>query len=445
MPRTPTGQVVERTGKNGRTFALRFRAEGRRRYLTLGSSAEGWTRRMAEEKLADVVAEVRLGLWRPPDPESGQREPSEPSFHEFASRWFEARKDEWRKSTRLDYEWQLSQHLLPFFARHRLSEITVAEVDRYRAAKLREGRLSGTSINKTITRLAQILEDAVEYDWIARNPARGKRRRVKAPTPTRTWLDRAEQIAALLGAAGEFDREARIDRPRHRRAFLATLVFSGLRIGEALALRWRDVELAAGRIRVAGSKTDAGARHVDLLPPLRDELAAHKARFGDVPTEALVFGTSSGRPDNRNNARRRIFGRAVERANQRLAEADRDPLPERLTPHSLRRTYASLLVASGEDPAYVMEQLGHTDAKLTLRIYAHTMRRKDGERERLHALVTGKSWPRLGTGAQSTPKPPAHRADPKKPKTPRTRGLPSDGRGWVRTSDLSRVRRALSH
>ncbi|MHB8659871.1 MAG: tyrosine-type recombinase/integrase, partial [Solirubrobacteraceae bacterium] len=64
-----------------------------------------------------------------------------------------------------------------------LSRITIAEVDRYKAAKVREGALSPTSINKTITRLAQILEVAVEYELIDRNPAKGRRRRVKASRP----------------------------------------------------------------------------------------------------------------------------------------------------------------------------------------------------------------------------------------------------------------------
>jgi len=77
----------------------------------------------------------------------------------------------WRESTRLDYRWQLAHHLLPFFARHKLSEITVQEVDRYRQAKVRAGRLSGESINKTISRLAQILDEAIEYGLLERNPA----------------------------------------------------------------------------------------------------------------------------------------------------------------------------------------------------------------------------------------------------------------------------------
>jgi integrase len=57
--------------------------------------------------------------------------------------------------------------------------------------------------------------------------------------------------------------------------------------------------------------------------------------------------------------------------------------------HKLRHTAASLLIAKGEDPAYVMRQLGHTDPAFTLRIYTHSMERRDGEVERLRELVEG--------------------------------------------------------
>ena len=129
------------------------------------------------------------------------------------------------------------------------------------------------SINKTITRLGQILEVAVEYELIDRNPAEGKRRRVKAPQPAPVWLDRAEHIAALLDAARELDREARADRQVPRRALLATLVFAGRRIGELCDLRWRDVDLSGGTITVRASKTDAGVRRVDMLPMRDGELS----------------------------------------------------------------------------------------------------------------------------------------------------------------------------
>ncbi len=238
--------------------------------------------------------------------------------------------------------------------------------------------------------MAQILEVAVERELIGRNPARGKRRRLKQRKPDRTFLDRAEQIVALLDAASELDAEARVDRrATPRRAVLATFTLAGLRIGEALALRWRDVDLAAGRLRVVGSKTDAGIRQVDLLPALREELAAHKARTRFAGPDDFVFPTETGAESERNNVRRRVLFRAVERANANLLAAGRSPLPEGLTPHSLRRTFISLLLATGREVPYVMQQVGHADPKVTLSIYARVMYGGEGERDRLEALTTG--------------------------------------------------------
>ena len=72
---------------------------------------------------------------------------------------------------------------------------------------------------------------------------------------------------------------------------LATLTLAGLRIGETLALRWRDVDLASGRLVVGNAKTDTGRRTVDLSPAPRDELAAHKAQTRYLEATDLVFAT----------------------------------------------------------------------------------------------------------------------------------------------------------
>jgi integrase len=175
---------------------------------------------------------------------------------------------------------------------------------------------------------------------------------------------------------------------------LSTLVFAGLRIGELCALRWRDIDLAAGRLRVGEAKTDAGVREVELLPALRDELAARKAT-GDCRPDAPVFATTRGRWQNPTNIRQRVLARSVERANEDREDEGLSQLPERLTPHSLRRTFASLLYALGRTPPEVMDQLGHTDPKLPLRIYARAMRRDEGEVERLRALAGVEALPGL--------------------------------------------------
>ena len=72
------------------------------------------------------------------------------------------------------------------------------------------------------------------------------------------------------------------------------------------------------------------------------------------------------------------------------------PLPLGITPHELRHTFASILVAIGRDPTYVMQQLGHTDPAFTLRVYSHAMRHTEHEPARLKALVEGHDWAQIG-------------------------------------------------
>jgi integrase len=279
--------------------------------------------------------------------------------------------------------------LPPFFADHALDAITVAEVDRYKAAKLAAGALGGESINKTLVLLSTIMETAEERELIVRNPAKGRRRRVRTHRPQRSYLDSADQIAALLEAARQLDTKARADR-RHvaRHASLAILIFAGLRIGELLDLRWRDVDLANSRLSIGRAKTDAGIRHVKIRPALHDPLAVLKAASPDTGPDAYAFPTAAGNRQSASNIRNRILAPAVKHANVTLAEQDKPPLPK-LTPHSLRRTFASLLYAIGEPPPVVMAEMGHTDAGLALRIYAQAMQRDGDALARLEALVLG--------------------------------------------------------
>jgi integrase len=278
MARKTIGRIIETRTQKGAMYALRFQANGKRHFVTLGASSEGWDRRQAEAALRHTLADVERGTWQPPRREPVPDADRDPTFHLFASEWYDQRKAGWRPKTRRDYEWKLARHLLPTFGHYRLSQIRPADVDRFRDARLGQGVLSPGQVNKAIGLLAQILEVAVEYEYIERNPAKGRSRRAKVTKRAPVWLDSAEHIAALLDAAGELDREARADRQVPRRAILATLTFTGLRIGELRELRWRNVDLAAGWITVtAQSKTEAGQRRIRLLPVLRDELATLKA------------------------------------------------------------------------------------------------------------------------------------------------------------------------
>jgi integrase len=128
-------------------------------------------------------------------------------------------------------------------------------------------------------------------------------------------------------------------------------------------------------------------------------MLAHAARRRGSDPSALVFATSTGTKMSASNVRNRVLAPAVMRANGRLAERDAPALPNGLTPHSLRRTFASVLIARGDDPAYVMAQMGHTTPNLTLSLYARAMQRRDGEPERLRALVEGAEWAEVGTSS----------------------------------------------
>jgi integrase len=383
MPRKATGQVIEPS--DGRAWAIRFRAYGKRRYVALGTAEDGWSRKRAEAELRHVLADVERGIWRPYEPAQAPQTPEAPTFHEFASEWMENREPELRAKTVKSYRWLLSGHLLPHFARMHLDQIGAEDVDRYKAAKLREGALGPNQINKSIGLLAMILDAAGDYGHVdpARNPARGRRRRVKRTLPSRPTIE-PEQLPSLLHASQKL------------RPVLATMAGAGLRNGEVCALDWPDFDAASGTLSVATSKTDAGVRQVDLPQALRAELVTHKARTRR--TDGPIFPNRNGQRQSVSNVERRMKT-AIRRANLRLGRLDIRPIDEAATPHSLRRLYASLRFALGDDPVYVAAQLGHTEPGFSMKVYASAVRR----RERLIGVALREfdaalDWAAMGSG-----------------------------------------------
>ena len=431
MAKRIKGEVLVREWKAGRGFALRFSAYGRRRYLTLGLEAEGWSAERAQEELENVLADVRRGLWVPPrrgsgeggggaptqpplrGPAGGAAEPPiagrEMLFGEFAPWAFEVRRAHHGEAHHRNLRWCL-MHLMPFFAEWPLGQIDAEAVDSYSAAKVEEGRrlqaaidrgepyrddrgrvrlpLAASSINKTIKGLAWFLGFAVQYKGLAGNAAAGKERLLKARRKPPVHLDTAEQIEALLDAAAELDRD-----PGHlceeREAIVGTLIFAGPRAHEIGYMLERDIDLANTRIFVGRSKTAAGLREIRTLPILHDILAAHKARPAAGGPDALAFATGTGGRRDRSNLRERVLAEVFERADHLLRERGELPLPKGLSPHKLRHTFASILVALGTDPAQVMRQIGHRSAAFTLDVYTHMMACSPEQRERLKALVEG--------------------------------------------------------
>jgi integrase len=121
---------------------------------------------------------------------------------------------------------------------------------------------------------------------------------------------------------------------------------------------------------------------------LRDELAELRARVKGS-ADSYVFPTRFGGPTKADNFRNRVLAPAVKKANEQLTRDDLPPLPAKVTPHSLRRTFASVLYALGEPPPVVMAEMGHADPGLALRVYAQSMRRDKSEKMALQRLVNG--------------------------------------------------------
>jgi integrase len=138
---------------------------------------------------------------------------------------------------------------------------------------------------------------------------------------------------------------------------------------------------------------------VNLLPVLRDELGALKAKRDPVSPDAYVLPSAVGTRQDRHRVRGRVLAGAIKGANEQLAKDGHAPLPDGLTLHALRRTFASVLVALCHDPRYVMDQIGHANPTVTLGIYAQVMRASHEDRERLRQLVEGDHLAVAGSSA----------------------------------------------
>jgi site-specific recombinase XerC len=116
-----------------------------------------------------------------------------------------ARKAELAPNTRLDYRWRLD-HVLRHLAHDTTAELDAHRVDTFRG-ELEAAGLSPRSVNMILDLLAQVLDDAVEYELLAANPARGKRPRMKVPKPARSFLE-PDMVIDLLDVAEEWEQSS---------------------------------------------------------------------------------------------------------------------------------------------------------------------------------------------------------------------------------------------
>lgn len=412
------GNVLVREGKTGRSYCVRYRApDGHRVFEVVGREIHGYTREHAQRYLEDRLAEMRLGRWEDPRavPAPTPSE-TEMTFAQAADAWLLTHGIQRREDGELDLDGcphaasTITALLASIEFLHRrfsdpvgrdgargswpLTRIRPEDVDRLLIDRPgKRGQLGRNSAKKFAKTLVSILELAVERDQITRNVARGPVGRFKGEKPKQTFLTTATHVEALLNAGRVLDAE-RTGGVDHHEAWIALLLLGGPRISESLAVRWRDVNLAAGTLRIRGTKTENAPRVIDLLPALREALTDLRARKPDAGKDDLVFPTVRASGQGKDNARNRWFRRIKEEADDALTAAGEDPLPP-LTPHGCRHTCASILPVIGWKLEEAADHLGHADPVFLFKVYRKKWSKDPEEIARLLAIVEGAPGPEI--------------------------------------------------
>lgn len=306
--------------------------------------------------------------------QAGARPASRERFEDYVERWLEEYTGRTARglapSTRAAYTWTMRTYVVPYFAGRRLGDLGPADVKAFvthltrlppRRAQRGATRLAASTVRRIMTPLKAMLAEAYELEHVAYDIGR-VRIIVPASRPAsrpKTLDD--DQIAAVMRELSEGDR-----------LLFELLRWTGLRISEALGLRWRDVQVDAdGAVLTVHrqwhdgdsreeTKTPAGTRRVALVPSLAGALATARENVRFCGDDDPIFATRRGTPRDSHNVRRS------------LRPAARRAGLSWVTPHVFRHTLATRLVEHGYDTGMVAKVLGHRSEAFTRRVYVHT-------------------------------------------------------------------------
>jgi integrase len=243
----------------------------------------------------------------------------------------------------------------PFFEGKTLATITRADVDRYLDGKLDEG-LAPRTLASHLTLLSAIFRYATEQSWTTSNPVVGvERPRPDDPddvTDGPRHAHTVEEVAAVLRACDDFER-----------ALFTTAYYTGMRLGEMLALTWADVDLIQSLIvvrrswsRGAETTTKSRKRRTIAMAPTVAQAIARHATF-----------TSYGAPDNRVFAHPES-GKVLDEGwvRSRFVAAQEAAEVPVYKMHDTRSTFATILWSRGEAISSIQAFLGHADVRTTM-------------------------------------------------------------------------------
>jgi integrase len=366
---------IRKRGKRNPVWELQWwtdflRADGsigRNRESTILGTVLEMTRRQALKAADELLRPLNLGKVTPL---------STMTFLEFVERYFIPNAlPTLKRSTQSRYRRTLRTHLIPAFGNSRLCDVTNLEIQRFVLGKMDSG-LGWACCDHFRNLLSKVFGTAKRWNYFSGdNPATG----VELPGKTAVREKHAlspEQISELLA----------ILREPVRTMFLVG-VMTGLRIGEILGLRWKDLDLASGQLRVEQAcyrglvgtpKTKGSKRTVPMPQTLRDALSRLQEQGTDRTEDQLVFATRTGKPFSDTN----LLHRELKPAGAQVGAPW-------LNWHTLRRTHCTLFQQAGGSLRDAQAQLGHSKMSTTLEIYTipNDANRRDTV-EKLEQLVT---------------------------------------------------------
>lgn len=331
------------------------------------------TKKQAEAELARLISSVESGS----DVHSTKQ-----AVAAFIEHWLESCERHLKPRTLQRYRELMVRHALPVIGALELRKLRPLHIERM-LLHIREKGLSERTALHVYRVLYTALEQAIKWQIVDRNvaasviPPKPPKKAVEPPDPA--------DIARLLEAV----RDTEIEIPT------VVAIGTGMRLGEALGLRWRDVDLEAGSARVLQTiqvdrsfgtpKTHRSTRPIGLPQFVIDALKTHRRRQNEL---RLVAGDAwhdldliSCRPDGTPLDPRRI---------SRLFSATAEKLGLGYTFHGLRHAYASLMLQSGVDLKVISSLLGHSSIGITADLYLHVAERANQEAaNKLDALLRG--------------------------------------------------------
>jgi integrase len=351
--------------KDGRLLAQVFvRRGGKRKGKVFGpralAAAKAWKR---ETEVALTRGEITAGV------SPTLRKASEVFLAGMEEGTIRTRsRTHYKPSTIARYRRALDQHLLDQLGSFKLNEITSGRLERLKET-LQAKPLAANSVRNAMMPLLAIYRWAVRHDYVAVDPTRdlelplddGRRDRFATPA----------EVELLISTLAEKDRP-----------LWATAFYAGLRRGELMALRWEDVDLATGVIRVLRNhdpeskttgdpKSLAGKRRVPVPPVLREHLLAHRMRAANHP---LVFARSTLAGRRRGEDGPFSDSGMGQRAHKRWKGRGLEPI----TLHACRHTFAALMIAAMAEagkfnPKRLQQIMGHSSITTTYDRYGHLM------------------------------------------------------------------------